>query len=134
MSKLYWQFYTRKVIYMKNNTLPAHPSYHRMLKLSPEVAIVTNFCKSFVVEDEEFYNNPNTQANKHNPDFWIDLGNHVSMILNGHLTTTAMKNKTDTIPLIDYMMCQRFRGEMIDIVISAIEQFLNNADEEGFDD
>lgn len=105
-----------------------------MLKLSPETAILTSICKSFVIEDEEFYKHPTTQENKHNPDFWIDLGQHVSMIVHGHLTTMAMQKKTATTPLIDYIMCQRYRNDLIDIIIPAVEQYLNDSDSEGFDD
>ena len=111
-----------------------HPSYHKILKLSPENAIMVNFCKSFVIEDEEFYKHSKTQENKHNPDFWIDLGNHVVMVLHGYLTTEAMKNKTEVVSLVDYIMCQRYRNEMIDVIIPAIEQFLNTNNLEGFDD
>ena len=117
---------------MKKNTTPA--SYHRMLKLAPENAILTSICKSFVIEDEEFYKHPKTQANKHNPDFWVDLGNRVAMLVHGHLTTVAMENKTTPVPLIDYIMCQRYRNELIDVIIPAIEQYLNDNDDEGFDE
>lgn len=118
----------------KDINTSTHPSYHRMLKLSPENAILTSICKSFVIEDEEFYKHPQTQANKHNPDFWIDLGQHVSMILHGHLTTVSMQKKTAPIPLMDYLMCQRYRGELIDVIIPAVEQYLNGNDSEEMDD
>ena len=120
---------------MKNNAnVNEHPSYHRMLKMSPETAILTSICKSFVIEDEEFYKHPQTQENKHTPDFWIDLGQYVTMIVQGHLTTTAMQKKITAIPLMDYIMCQRYRGELIDIIIPAVEQYLNDNNSEGLDD
>lgn len=120
---------------MKNHTTNTHPSYHRMLKMSPETAILTSICKSFVIEDEEFYKHPKTKSNKHNPDFWIDLGNRVSMLLHGHLTTTAMQSKTESISVMDYIMCQRYRNDLIDFIIPVIEKYLDDNDEaEGFDD
>ena len=106
-----------------------HPSYHRLLKASPEVAILTSVCKSFVIEDEEFYKHEKTQENKHNASFWIDMGQHMSMVVNGQLATIAMQNKTEQIPLIDYIMCQRFRADLIDILIPAIDNYLNSSDE-----
>lgn len=114
---------------MKNKT-NNHPSYHRMLKMAPETAILTSICKSFVIEDEEFYNHPKTQTNKHNPDFWIDLGHRISMLLYGHLATDK-----NNMPIMDYLMCQRYRGELIDFIIPVVEQYLNdNDDSEGYDE
>lgn len=111
------------------NTPPKHPSYHRLLKSSPETAILTSICKSFIIEDEEFYKHERTRENKHNPLFWIELGQHMTMVVSGHLATKAMQEKTEAIPLIDYIMCQRFRADLIDILIPAIERYLDSSDE-----
>lgn len=112
---------------MKNNN--NIPSYHKVLKMSPETAILTSICKSFVLEDEELYNNEKTQDNKHNPDFWVEIGQRVSMVVDGYLTTESMKNRTEKIALIDFVMNQRFRGELIDLIIPAVESYLNDDSE-----
>lgn len=119
---------------MRTNNTTNHPSYHRMLKMSPEAAILTSICKSFIIEDEEFYKHPKTKANKHNPDFWIEIGNRVAMLLHGHLTTVSMQKKAEPITVIDYIMCQRYRNDLIDFIIPVIEQYLNDEENEGYDD
>lgn len=106
------------------------PSFSRLSHQPSEVAILTYICQDFVLTDEEFMMNDIVIENKNRPAFWIEMAARVNMILGGKLATQAIKEHRDSDSVLDYIMSFDKRMDLNDMLIDAIESYLNTEEEE----